>query len=227
MIQVKICGIQQPEHALAAADAGADYIGLIFVPRRRRRVEVEAAREIISALKVRANNSPASNVPKVVGLFVDQSVEEVNHIVKACGLDLVQLCGHESLDYCQQMQAHQVIKVLHVPSSGAEESTDLLNHIQQKSQKLRAAGYLVTLDRLVDGLPGGTGQSFDWGIAAQLSQKGHEFLLAGGLNPENVAQAVAQVHPWGVDVSSGVETDEVKDLDKIREFVKNARRAGG
>jgi phosphoribosylanthranilate isomerase len=93
-------------------------------------------------------------------------------------------------------------------------------------QRFRDAGHLVTLDRQVDGWPGGTGQSFDWDIAARLSQPGREFLLAGGLTPDNVAQAIAKVRPWGVDVSSGVETGGVKDPEKIRAFVENARLAG-
>ena len=87
------------------------------------------------------------------------------------------------------------------------------------------AGCYVTLDRLVEGLQGGTGQSFDWGVAAQLSRGGYEFLLAGGLTPENVAQAVQQVNPWGVDVSSGVETGGHQDEEKIRAFIHNARTA--
>jgi phosphoribosylanthranilate isomerase len=82
----------------------------------------------------------------------------------------------------------------------------------------------VTLDRRVEGLQGGTGQSFDWSIAAGLSQRGHTFLLAGGLTPDNVAQAIATVQPWGVDVSSGVETGGVKDHQKIRAFIRNARK---
>ena len=82
---------------------------------------------------------------------------------------------------------------------------------------------MITLDRLVEGLQGGTGESFDWTIAAELSQQGHSFLMAGGLSPDNVTYAVAMAHPWGVDVSSGVETDGVKDHQKIRDFIQNAK----
>ena len=124
MTRVKICGIRQLDHALVAAEAGADYIGLVFVPGRRRRIEVEVASEIVS--KIRAfvrtldgsnmpgSAEPVTNIPHVVGLFADQPVKEVNQVVKSCGLDLVQLCGRESLDYCRQVES-QVIKVLHVP----------------------------------------------------------------------------------------------------------------
>ena len=85
------------------------------------------------------------------------------------------------------------------------------------------AGCRITLDRLVTGLQGGTGQSFDWNIAAALSQKGHQFLLAGGLTPDNVAAAIRQSHPWGVDVSTGVETNGDKDPVKIRAFIAQSR----
>lgn len=256
MTRVKICGIRQLDHALVAAEAGADYIGLVFVPGRRRRIEVEVASEIVS--KIRAfvrtldgsnmpgSTEPVTNIPHVVGLFADQPVEEVNQVVKSCGLDLVQLCGRESLDYCRQVES-QVIKVLHVPIyadyvrsefvevqgevRGSTHSTpasltytELVGGLVQAVQAHTKVGYFVTLDRLVDDLQGGTGQSFDWTIAAQLSQQGHEFLLAGGLDPENVSQAVVEVNPWGVDVSSGVESVGVKDPDKIREFINNVRR---
>ena len=259
MTRVKICGIRQLDHALVAAESGADYIGFVFVPGRRRRMEVEAAREIVSMIKalgstldgsnIPGSTAPASNIPHVVGLFADQPVAEVNQVVKSCALDLVQLCGRESLDYCQQVET-QVIKVLHVPiyadsvrpelverqgdargSIGSAPArlayTELVGGLEQAVQAHTKVGHLVTLDRLVDGLQGGTGQSFDWTIAAQLSQQGHEFLLAGGLDPDNVAQAVAEVNPWGVDVSSGVEADGMKDPDKIREFFKNVRRVSG
>ncbi len=213
MTRVKICGIRTLKDAQVAA--AADFIGLVFVPGRRRRLETEAARGIVDGLK-----GSLETAPKVVGLFADQPLDEVNHIINACNLDLAQLCGAESLDYCQQTDA-QVIKVIHIPHgqpsavSGQELEERVLLH--------REAGHLVTLDRLVEGLQGGTGESFDWSIAAELSQQGHNFLLAGGLSPDNVADAVAMAHPWGVDVSSGVETDGIKDHQKIRDFIQNAK----
>jgi phosphoribosylanthranilate isomerase len=215
MTRVKICGIQQREHAIVAAEAGADFIGLVFVPQRRRRLELDAARAIVTDLKAHGDNAP-----KLVGLFADQPLEEVNQVIRACQLDLVQLCGHEFLDYCGRVGAG-VIKVIHVSGTGPGNVTQLAENIQ----RFREAGHLVTLDRLMDGLPGGTGQKFDWDIAAQLSQQGHSFLLAGGLTPDNVAHGVATVKPWGVDVSSGVETGGVKDTEKIRAFVRSAKQS--
>ena len=217
MTAIKICGIQKAEDALVAASAGADFVGLVFVPQRRRRLTEEPAAQIVKAL----TESPGKT-PRVVGLFADQPIDEVNRHIKSCHLDRVQLCGSESLDYCGQVLA-PVIKVIHVPEGGA--SDDDVDRLAESIQKFRDAGHLVTLDRQVNGLQGGTGKSFDWSIAARLAQAGHEFLLAGGLTPENVAEAVRTVAPWGVDVSSGVETGGVKDATKIRSFIQQVRQA--
>jgi phosphoribosylanthranilate isomerase len=236
MTRVKICGIQRLADAQVAAQAGADFIGLVFVPERRRRLELEEARDLISQFKAglrdRVLKDSVEKPPQVVGLFADQTLAEINRTIDFCGLDLVQLCGqesHESLDYCRQVRA-KVIKVLHVAASTdapAPDAENDLSRLEYRVQTYRQAGHLVTLDRLVAGLQGGTGQSFDWGLAAQLSKKGHQFLLAGGLDSQNVAQAIARVQPWGVDVSSGVETDGGKDPEKIKAFVRNARGGDG
>jgi phosphoribosylanthranilate isomerase len=120
--------------------------------------------------------------------------------------------------------------VLHVPGTAAGEAPEnkakAVADLEERLRSYRAAGCRITLDKLVEGLQGGTGQSFDWEIAAQMAQNGHEFLLAGGLTPDNVAQALAQARPWGVDVSSGVETDGKKDLEKMLAFIQNARSGG-
>jgi phosphoribosylanthranilate isomerase len=214
MTRVKICGVRTLDDALTAAQAGADYIGIVFVPNRRRRLEVSAARAITDGVRTAHANSS-----RLVGLFADQPLAEVNGVIRDAALDAVQLCGSESLDYCDQVDA-QVIKVVHVTAT----SEDIAS-LAERMTDYQMAGHLVTLDRMVDGLQGGTGQAFDWDIAALLAQRGHSFLLAGGLTPDNVADAVAQVRPWGVDVSSGVETDGVQDQDKIRAFVGRAREA--
>jgi len=220
MTAIKICGIQRAEGALAAAEAGADFLGLVFVPQRRRRLTEGQAAQIVKALTEYPGDS-ATKTPQVVGLFADQPIDEVNRLIKSCHLERVQLCGSESLDYCRQVQA-PVIKVIHVPEGGAQDGD--FDRLAESIQKYRDAGHLVTLDRQVDGLQGGTGKSFDWSIAARLAQAGHEFLLAGGLTPENVAVAVRTVAPWGVDVSSGVETGGEKDSNKIRAFIQQVRQ---
>ena len=214
-VRVKICGIQRPEDALVAAEAGADFIGLVFVPERHRRLETGAAKDIVTVTK-----AVAGQAPKVVGLFADQALDEVNEIIDACGLDLAQLCGKEPPKYCGQVKT-QVIKAVHV--DGTATGSGAVDSLAERAGHYRDAGHMVTLDKLIEGVQGGTGRSFNWDIAAQLSQRGLSFLLAGGLAPDNVSRAVAEVKPWGVDVSSGVETNGVKDHDKIRAFVKHAR----
>ena len=216
MIKVKICGVRRLEDAIVAAEAGADFIGLVFVPGRPRRLAIDEARTIVDGLRASADDAP-----QVVGLFADQPLDEVNDTIRACRLDRVQLCGGESIDFCRNTEA-KVIKVLHVAGDQSEET--VIADLAERVSVYGEAGHLVTLDRLVAGIPGGTGESFDWAVAEEMSRRGHSFLLAGGLRPENVAEAIARVKPWGVDVSSGVETDGKKDPEKIREFVRSARQ---
>lgn len=215
MIRVKICGIGNPGDACVAAEAGADFIGMVFVPERRRRITPDDAKAIVDA--VRELRSPA---PRLVGLFAGQPLEEVNEVVAHCGLDAVQLCGQESLDYAAGVGC-PVFKVVHVP--GSARSADDVPDLAERARQFRDAGHLVTLDRLVEGVQGGTGQSFALEVAAALSRRGSSFMLAGGLSPANVGRAISIVRPWGVDVSSGVETLGRKDHRKIRRFVTNAR----
>lgn len=218
-IRTKICGIMRTENAITAAEAGADYFGLVFVPERRRRLEIPAAAEIVDELR-----ALVPDPPRAVGLFADQPLAEVVQTIRACGLDLAQLCGKESPDYCRQVTEQtgaEIIKVLHVSATETADSVD--GGVGERLSLYQQAGCRVTLDRLVEGLQGGTGQSFDWDVASRLSRQGCEFLLAGGLTPENVAEAVAQVRPWGVDVSTGVETGGQKDADKVQAFINNAR----
>ncbi len=217
MTAIKICGIQRAEDAVAAAAAGADFVGLVFVPQRRRRLTEEQAAQIVKAL-----TACRGKTPQVVGLFADQPIDEVNRHIATCPLEQVQLCGKESLDYCGQVLA-PVIKVIHVPEGGVQDG-DIVR-LAERIQKYQNVGHLVTLDRQIEGLQGGTGEYFDWSIAARLAQAGHKFLLAGGLTPDNVAEAVRSVVPWGVDVSSGVETGGVKDPTKIHAFIQQVRQA--
>ncbi len=214
--KVKICGIRTLSDAQVAAQAGADFIGLVFVPGRRRRLELDVARKLVEGLK----NGPGG-IPRVVGLFADQPLEEVNLIIETCNLDMAQLCGTESLDYCSDTKA-EVIKVVHVPQSPS--SPEPHRELVKKMTSYREGGCLVTLDRLVEGLQGGTGESFDWSIAAAVAESGNSFILAGGLSPDNVAKAVTTVAPWGLDVSTGVETNGDKDHKKIRDFLSIAKQ---
>ncbi len=215
MLKVKICGIMRPEDARIAADSGADLLGINFVPGSKRLVDRSQAARIIQAAR------EGDRKPQVAGLFVDQPEDEVNHVAAELGLDLVQLCGGESLAYCSRMET-PVLKTVHVGTEA--EDCDQLSH---RIKAYTDDGYVVIVDRKVEGVAGGTGQSFDWNIARDLSERGIEFFLAGGLNPDNVGDAVSLVRPCGVDVSSGVETQGTpgKDHDKIRSFIRAAREA--
>ena len=215
MIRVKICGIGTPADACVAAEAGADFIGMVFVPERHRRITPDAAKEIVDA--VRGLDGPH---PRMVGLFADQPLEEVNETIAHCALDAVQLCGRESVEYAAGVDC-QVIKVVHVPAS--YRAPDDVPTVAGRVREYVSAGCLVTLDRLVEGIQGGTGQSFNFDVAASLARRGSDFLLAGGLTPTNVGRVISAVRPWGVDVSSGVETLGRKDRRKIQRFVTNAR----
>lgn len=217
MIRVKICGIGTSDDARVAAEAGADYIGMVFVPERHRRITPDAAREIVD--EVRSLDGPP---PRMVGLFADQPLGEVNETIAHCLLDAVQLCGKESVDYAADVDC-PVIKVVHVPASW--RAPDDVPQLAERVAEYAVAGCLVTLDRLVEGIQGGTGLSFNLDVAASLARRGGEFLLAGGLTPANVGRTISEVRPWGVDVSSGVETLGRKDRRKIHRFVENARHA--
>ena len=215
--KIKICGVRSLSDASNAASAGVDYIGLLFVPGRRRRLDANAAEGIVSGIKDAGWQGIAT-----VGLFADQPIEEVNGTVRRCGIDMVQLCGNESTDYCAQVEV-PLIKVIHVPETMGPD--DVPSSLVSRLEGMEREGYMVTLDRKVEGLQGGTGQTFDWKVARVLSQEGFSFLLAGGLTPENVGEAVSVARPWGVDVSGGVETAGNKDEDKVLAFVAAARAA--
>jgi phosphoribosylanthranilate isomerase len=250
LTHVKICGCMRVEDALAAAEAGADFIGLVFAESRRR-LETDEASDIVRALgeplshrelaeppslhRAEAPESGAIAVdewfrqgadalerllerkrPLTVGVFAGQDLETVNAIADECGLDLVQLSGGEPWQDCLLI-ARQVIKVVHVEQGAA--AGDVLGRIE--------AGTAIAclLDTASEGAYGGSGRSMDWTLAREVAAR-LPIVLAGGLTPENVGEAVRTVRPWGVDVSSGVETGGVKDLSKVRAFVQAAKGKG-
>lgn len=199
MTRVKICGISDVENALVAAEAGADAIGLVFAPSRRR-VTVEQAREIVDALPPFVTK---------VGLFVDEDPARIEEVADACRLDVVQLHGSESPGFCAAL-GRTVIKAIRVKDAASLPVMD----------GYRVAGFL--LDSYHPEVAGGTGRTFDWDLAEQVSGR-YRVILSGGLTPANVTEAIEKVRPHGVDVSSGVETDGRKDPAKIREFVMRVR----
>ena len=211
MTHVKICGISRPEDAEAAA--GADFIGLVFAESPRR-VTVEQARALVEA--VRSRPDP----PKAVGVFANNPLDEVNETAHALALDYVQISGDEPDDYLRRVEA-PVVRAVHVEAGPGRPDPAAL---AARLDVLRALGATALLDAKVDARYGGTGRRFDH-ASARDAARDHDFLLAGGLTPENVAEAVAEVRPWGVDVSSGVETGGAKDAAKIRAFIEAVRAA--
>jgi len=204
MTRIKICGITNPEDALAAVEAGADALGFVFFKESPRHIFPEEAAGIISLLPP---------FVQTVGLFVNEEPETVNQISRLCRLGLVQLHGDETPGYCSRIEA-RIMKAFRV------RSLTCLDPISD----YRLPGCL--LDTYSPSFYGGTGTSFNWEIAREAVQRGHRVVLAGGLTPDNVADAIQQVHPWGVDVSSGVEsTPGRKDPHKVREFIRNAKDA--
>lgn len=218
MTHVKICGFQTAEPAIAAVEAGADAIGLVFVPSARRCLSLADAKPLLAEVR---SHFTLQRSPKVIGLFANQPAEEINAHVALLELDAVQLCGREGMAECAAVNApvHKVIAIdPQVPVSAQ------LPRIMVLQQRHRLAGHHVVLDTKVAGEYGGTGQTFDWELAADLAQA-FEMSLAGGLTPDNVGQAVTGVRPWGVDTSSGVESDGEKDPQKVRDFVAAVRAA--
>ena len=217
MTKLKLCGIQNVDSALAAAESGADFLGFVFVHGVRRQVTSQQAASIIDDVR----SSSVSAIPCFVGLFADQDIQKVNKIVRDCGLDYVQLCGDELPAYWDKVDA-EVIKQIRVRDleSVVASTRDTIRRVDQ----VVSTGRIALLDKYEQGSLGGTGKVFNWGVAASVA-KCHDVMLAGGLTPENVGDAIDQVSPWGVDVSSGVETNKEKNIGKIRAFADAVRKS--
>ncbi len=201
-MRIKICGITRVEDALVAAEAGADAIGLVFYPPSPRAVSVDQARRIIAALPPFVTT---------VGLFVNAGRDELNRILDAVPLDLLQFHGDESPAECEGY-GRRYLKALRV-----QPGDDVLAGMARYPG---AAGIL--LDTFVAGVPGGTGETFDWTRVP--AHSGRPLVLAGGLTAENVRMAIAQARPYAVDVSGGVECSKgIKDAQKVRAFIAAAK----
>ena len=201
MTRIKICGITNPEDALAAVKAGADALGFVFYGESPRYISPENAGPIIATLPPFVT---------AVGLFVNEEPARINKITEQCGIDLVQLHGEESPEECNRIN-RRVIKAFRV------KDFDSLD---------RMPDYKVSaclLDAWSPAAHGGTGRTFNWEIAAHAALS-HRIILAGGLTPDNVASAIRAVRPYAVDVSSGVETAPgKKDHEKLTQFIQIAR----
>ncbi len=214
MTRIKICGIKTEEHAIVAAKNGADFIGMVFAPSPRQ-ITPDIAAKITAALKKRKAKT------EVVGVFVNVHAGTVNKIAEMCGLNRVQLSGDEPWEYCREIE-RPIIKVMRVSRNNPPEQS--LKDIEYGMRILQGQKIVILLDSNAPEKYGGTGHSFEWELARPIAER-VPVIIAGGLTPDNVSQAIKRVLPWGVDVSTGVETGGIKDMGKIKKFIKAVRQA--
>lgn len=201
-VKIKICGLTRDKDLLFLKGLGVDFAGFIFVPGTPRFLDLEKAKKLTRLVPVGIRR---------VGVFMDEDPAVVRKTAEACGLDILQFHGGESPEYCDQfgLPYFKVIKIV------GEIDPELLTGYRPEA---------FLLDTFTEQAVGGTGKTFDWTVASGMVESGIPIILAGGLNPENVSRAVKEVKPWGIDVSSGVESAPgIKDHDKMSLFVKEAR----
>jgi phosphoribosylanthranilate isomerase len=213
--KIKICGLTSARDAVIACEAGADFLGLVFA-KSKRQVSPERALQIVETLYGLKQH------PMIVGVFVNISAIEVNHITRYCHLDLVQLSGDETWSYCQKIE-FPLIKVIHIGAS--KKASEVLCEIEKGYKTDLKHKPIYLLDTKTKGIYGGTGITFDWKIAKEISSR-YPVIIAGGLSQQNVENLIKQLNPFGIDVSSGVESCGKKDKKKIDAFIKAVRRAG-
>ena len=211
MVRIKICGITRADQAAAVIAAGADLLGVVLAPSRRQ-VTPQTATEVVKA---------AAGHIQVVGVFVNAAADEVNTIAAVCGLSYVQLSGDESWEYCRCID-RPLIKAVRVSPEWTPGR--LAAYLEEGERELGQGRTVYLIDTLSGTGYGGTGCTFDHRIVAVAAAR-FPLLIAGGLNPDNVGPVVRGLKPWGVDVSSGVETDGEKSAAKIEAFIRVARAA--
>ncbi|WP_226037168.1 phosphoribosylanthranilate isomerase [Aquibacillus saliphilus] len=200
-MKVKICGITTEAAAQQAVQSGADFIGFVFADSKRK-IDGRDAKRI-------AETIPAT--VKKVGVFVNEQAQKVNQLADDVGLDYVQLHGDETPEFCKQI-SYPIIKAFQITSSSDLEK--LVNY---------SCDYYL-LDSPAGKYRGGNGETFNWNLVKDLPNIGQKVILAGGLHVDNIRQAITEVGPDGVDVSSGVETEGIKDLEKIATFITEAKK---
>ena len=204
MVKVKVCGITNTDDAFAAVALGADALGFIFAPSPRR-ISPEDARNIIQAIPP---------LVKAVGVFVDQDPAEIKEIIHFCGIDLIQLHGDEPPGLCSEFMPF-TIKAIRM------RDQTVIGSMEQYRGSVRA----MLLDTYSRESVGGTGKSFNWDLAVQAKGVGIPIILAGGLGPSNIAEAVSVVKPYAVDVNSGIEDRPgKKNHALLKELFENIRR---
>jgi len=215
--RVKICGITNLDDALLAVESGTDYLGFIFYPPSKRSISVEKTQRIVTELRTRPD------LPFLVGVFVNETAADMAQILTICGLDLAQLSGDETPNLVGDPESPifgRCYKVLR-PATLDEAEAEAEWYLPAETMPDHPA---LLIDTRHATLYGGTGQTADWYIAGRLARDIPNMMLAGGLNPDNVAAAVSQVSPFAVDVASGVEaTPGKKDPRLVRAFIANAK----
>lgn len=201
MTKIKMCGLRRMEDIGAVNGLGPEYIGFVFFPGSKRYVTPETAKEL------RAGLAPGI---KAVGVFVDEEPETVARLLEDGIIDIAQLHGHEDEDYLERLR-----KLTDKP---------LIRAFRIRSAEDARQAQASSADEILLDAGAGDGKTFDWNWLAEVKRP---YFLAGGLNPENVGQAVRELHPYAVDVSSGIETDGVKDIIKMRAFTRAVREAEG
>ncbi len=219
MTHFKICGLRDVSNALVAAESGADFLGFNFVEGVRRQLQPSEGAELIYEFRM---SFDADGIPGVVGLFANQTADFINSVARRCGLDYAQLCGDEPPEFWAALSV-PVIRQVKVREDLSR--SDAVSMAAEQVGEALDAGHMAVLDKHQPGALGGTGKSFDWNIAREVALE-QPVLVAGGLHPGNVAEAIEIAAPWGVDVSSGVETDGAKDAARIRAFAEAVRSAG-
>lgn len=202
MVRIKVCGLKRDVDISFVNELKVDYAGFVFA-RSKRCVTLEEAKRLVGKLHPDI---------KKVGVFVNESASGVKKMVRELSLDVVQLHGDESCDFadCFDVEVWKAVRIRD-------------EHDVEKARLFNCSGIL--LDAFVDGVYGGTGKTINWDLVENV-EFNTKVILAGGLNCENVANAIEKVRPYAVDVSSGVETDGAKDFKKMREFVRRVREYG-
>lgn len=226
MIKVKICGITNKQDAFWASSLGADFIGLNFCKQSLRKVSIKNAKEIVQSLP------PYTSA---VGVFVDETLEDIIKTCKKTGIKIVQLHGNENTEFCKQLKLSvpelEIIKVIKV------KQVEQVQNLQEYAEELYRIimEYLsnvdyILFDTYIEGELGGTGEIFNWDVVGKIKEMlinnniNLKFFIAGGLTEENVEKVVELLSPWGVDVSSGVERlPRRKDFDKMKNFIRKVK----
>lgn len=221
MVWIKICGITNEEDALKITSLGADALGFILSTESARKIEPDKAKEIILATKDKFINVRDKMWPSFIGVFVNENMGKVTEIAEELGLDYIQLSGDETLDYLKKIKKHnkniKLIKLVRV-----KDNVSSFAVISKQMLEFKKVADFFLLDTFKENIYGGTGKSFNWEFVKGLSQE-YPVILAGGLDCENVAEAIQIVKPFGIDASTRLEESPgKKDIRKVEIFIKNA-----